>query len=112
MAACEKLAEVDTVLTADSVEWCPCGDLHQVLASGTYQLDEKAGLRRGALAMYEWNHSTCRYGNNLGLLRMLDIDAQYFFAFSLTRILEMESSVVSDGILDMKWYERQRDTST
>ena len=56
--ACEKLAEVDTLLTADSVEWCPCGDLQQVLASGTYQLDEKTGLRRGELAMYEWNHST------------------------------------------------------
>ena len=56
--ACEKLTEVDTLLTADSVEWCPRGDLHQVLASGTYQLDEKTGLRRGGLAMYEWNHST------------------------------------------------------
>lgn len=55
--ASEKLFEVDTVLTADTVEWCPRDGLHQVLAGGTYQLDEEAGVRRGALTLYQWNHS-------------------------------------------------------
>ena len=55
--ASKKLLEIDTVLTADSVEWSPCEDLHQVLASGTYQLDEKTGLRHGTLSLYEWNHT-------------------------------------------------------
>ena len=54
---CEKVFEVDTVLTADTVEWCPRDNLHQVLAGGTYQLDEEAGVRRGQLSLYEWNQS-------------------------------------------------------
>lgn len=45
------------MLTADTVEWCPRDGLHQILAGGTYQLDEKAGVRRGTLALYEWNHA-------------------------------------------------------
>ena len=58
--ACEKLFEVDTILTTDSVEWCPCDALHQLLSCGTYHLDEEAGLRRGSLSLYEWNRS--RFG--------------------------------------------------
>ena len=68
--ACMKLYEVDTALTADSVEWCPCESLHHVLASGTYQLDEKADLRRGALSLYEWNGS--RWVGCMHNLRMRD----------------------------------------
>ena len=101
--ACEKLTEVDTLLTADSVEWCPCGDLQQVLASGTYQLNEKTGLRRGGLAMYEWNHSTWVWS----WVHFLSAHAWWpvmFLHCRLTKILEKESSKISDGILDMKWY--------
>lgn len=52
--------EVDTVLTADAVEWCPHAGLEQILACGTYQLED-GGSRRGSLSMFEWSHETSRY---------------------------------------------------
>ena len=95
--ACEKLFEVDTVLTADTVEWCPRDGLHQVLAAGTYQLDEETGVRRGALALYEWNHS--RY-----LVRMRKNDAEITIgSCSLMQVLHSETKKITNGILDMKW---------
>ena len=97
--ACEKLFEVDTILTADSVEWCPFEALHQVLACGTYHLDEEAGLRRGALSLYEWNHSRLAALCMSFALAQLVMDIVY----SLTQILQPESKLISDGILDMKW---------
>ena len=54
MEVCKKLFEVDTTLTADSVEWCPLEGLEQLLACGTYQL-EKDGVRRGSLSLLQWN---------------------------------------------------------
>ena len=53
----QTLAKHDTVLTADSVEWCPCKELYHILACGTYQLDEKAGKRHGTLSLYEWDNA-------------------------------------------------------
>jgi len=53
MSCATKLQEFDTILTADSVEWCPCAGLEQLLACGTYQLEE-GGKRRGSLSFFEW----------------------------------------------------------
>lgn len=98
--ACKKLFEVDTLLTADSVEWCPCDVLHQVLACGTYHLHEEAGLRRGSLSLYEWNHSRL-----VGWLLVYMAFAHLVmeFAYSLTQVLQPECKLISEGILDMKW---------
>ena len=53
-------AEIDTVLTADSVEWCPHSGFEQILACGTYQLED-GGSRRGSLSMFEWVQATSQY---------------------------------------------------
>lgn len=53
MNCATKLHEFDTVLTADSVEWCPHAGLEQLLACGTYQLEE-GGRRHGTLSILEW----------------------------------------------------------
>ena len=37
----EHIQSVDTVYSADSVEWCPISNYHHVLACGTYQLEDK-----------------------------------------------------------------------
>ena len=85
------------MLTADTVEWCPRDGLHQVLAAGTYQLDEETGVRRGALALYEWNYS--RY-----LVRMRKNDAEITIgSCSLMQVLHSETKKITNGILDMKW---------
>lgn len=54
--ATHMLLEVDTKLTADSVEWCPCPGLEQLLACGTYQL-ESGDVRRGTLSIYQFLRS-------------------------------------------------------
>ena len=48
---------VDTVLTADTVEWCPTPGLEEVLACGTYQLNEheNGNTRVGSLALFLWD---------------------------------------------------------
>lgn len=49
----QTLVKLDTILTADSVEWCPFEGFYNILACGTYQLDEKSGKRLGNLSLYE-----------------------------------------------------------
>lgn len=51
--------EYDTVLSADSVEWCPTPGLQHLLACGTYQLNEKDKLRHGSLLVFDWNGEKC-----------------------------------------------------
>ena len=48
-----KLLDFDTVLTADSVEWCPSSGFEQILACGAYQLEED-GKRHGSLRLFQW----------------------------------------------------------
>lgn len=59
-----KLAVCDTLLSADSVEWCPVSGLEEVLACGTYQLNQHEGVasRLGSLLLFTWD------GNKWGLL--------------------------------------------
>lgn len=48
----------DTVLTADSVEWCPVPGLEDILACGTYQLNQHEGgssTRLGSLMLFHWD---------------------------------------------------------
>lgn len=53
----EALVKVDTLLTADSVEWCPAAGLEDILACGTYQLNqhENSSTRLGSLLLFHWD---------------------------------------------------------
>lgn len=46
----ELLQEVDTILTPDSVEWCPLQAHNELLVCGTYQL--RGSERVGSLLLY------------------------------------------------------------
>lgn len=47
------LEVVDTVLYADTVEWCKDIRYASILACGTYQLVEDTGIRKGGVQLYE-----------------------------------------------------------
>ena len=47
----------DTVLTADSVEWCPTAGLEAILGCGTYQLNKEDSTRLGSLTLFKWDGS-------------------------------------------------------
>lgn len=69
------LGEVDTVFTADTVEWCPVPGLEGVVACGTYQLNQHEGssTRLGSLLLFLWDGSkwgVCRL-QRAGPLAML-----------------------------------------
>jgi len=51
-----QLTKLDTDYHADSVEWCPSENLEQVLACGTYQLNEKKNVREGSLSIFNWEN--------------------------------------------------------
>ena len=44
---------LDTVLTADTIEWCHHDGYRDVLACGTYQLSERTGEREGNVQLYQ-----------------------------------------------------------
>jgi len=46
------LEEIDTGLTADSVEWCPLDGHNELLACGTYQLT--GSKRIGSLLLFRY----------------------------------------------------------
>ena len=83
----KRLTEVDTLLTADSVEWCPTDTPIQVLAVGTYQLDETSGVRHGSLSLYSYS-PTCSTTCTSSVL---------------TDLLQDKTIGLHNGILDMKW---------
>lgn len=55
MAAEKQLAVFDTRLTADSVEWCPTPGSEEILACGTYQLNQQETVRLGSLTLFHWD---------------------------------------------------------
>ncbi len=75
------LLEMDTVLTPDSVEWCPMDSARPLIALGTYQLDEATRERRGSLSLYQY-----AYGE-----------------VALTQVAQNKTDDIKNGILDMKW---------
>ena len=44
---------VDTVLPADSLEFCPNSGFHDILVCGTYKLEELSGTRRGQCLVFK-----------------------------------------------------------
>ncbi len=78
------LVQIDTVLTADSVEWCPVSSTKQLLALGTYQLDEATRKRLGSLSLYQYSHEAT--------------------GDSLSQVAQSHTDSLRSGILDMKWY--------
>lgn len=79
----ETLIKIDTVLTADSVEWCPLDSVQPILTLGTYQLDEGTRERRGSLGLYTYDYKS----------------------ISLKQTAQSETEKLSTGILDMKWWD-------
>jgi len=78
----DTLIELDTVLHADSVEWCPASPCRDILAGGTYQLEQARKERIGAIRLYKLESQT---------------------ACSLAEIAKVETA----GVLDMKWCQHQ-----
>lgn len=56
------LVTVDTVFTADTVEWCPASE--DIFGCGTYQLDEPKSIRFGSLMLFSWNGLKCVFAHN------------------------------------------------
>ena len=44
---------VDTVLPADSLEFCPSSGFHNIFVCGTYKLEELSGTRRGQCLVFK-----------------------------------------------------------
>ena len=76
------VSELETRLTADSVEWCsgPSQLLSEIVAVGTYQLDEETGAKSGELSLLRSDPSCS--ATPLSILETRDTEA----------------------ILDMKWF--------
>lgn len=53
---------LDTVLYADSVEWCKDSRFNDILALGTYQLDEQTGHRIGGVRIYRLENGEGKKG--------------------------------------------------
>lgn len=93
--------EFDTLFTADSVEWCPTPGLEEVLACGTYQLNEHES-RVGSLMLFNWDGK-----KSVTIHYMISHSDYIILLCRLTRMLENETSKFSFGILDMKWLLRE-----
>ena len=76
------LVQIDTVLTADSVEWCPVDSVDQLLALGTYQLDETTRTRLGSLTLFSYNPQTT----------------------TLHPVAQEKTNILKQGVLDIKWF--------
>jgi diphthamide biosynthesis protein 7 len=77
----ETLHTIDTVYSADSVEWCPVPGLQDHFVCGTYQLDKETDSkdnRKGTLLLFKYDHSE-------NILNKLD-------------------TVHTQAILDQKWH--------
>ena len=89
----------ESVLTVnpDSTEFCPLQDLRNLLAVGTYQLDEKTQDRHGLLHLYAIS------SKGLSKVQLADgtTDCTHHWQ------LEQTSAVPISGIFDMKWQVAQ-----
>lgn len=68
------LFQFDTILSADSIEWCPVKDYRQYVICGTYQLEKETRIGR-----------------------------IYLFKNSNNTLVEQLSKDTSSGIFDLKW---------
>ena len=77
----ENVVTLETEFCADSVEWCPFHPYHNILAGGSYQLEEANGdesaKRIGQIQLYLFDSSEAK--------------------------LSKKSCLDVDGVLDMKW---------
>ncbi|KAA6427585.1 MAG: hypothetical protein FRX49_02248 [Trebouxia sp. A1-2] len=85
----------ESVLTvnADSTEFCPLQDLHNLLAVGTYQLDEKTQIRHGLLHLYAMGSKWP------GEVHLADETTDRTHHWQLQQM----SALPISGIFDMKW---------
>lgn len=102
-----QLVAVDTVLTADSVEWCPVPGLEGVLACGTYQLNqhESSSTRLGSLLLFHWDGN--KWVGLAGCFADCILSCKCLICCRLARILENITTKYSFGILDMKWLVKE-----
>lgn len=89
----------ESVLTVnvDSTEFCPLQDLHNLLAVGTYQLDEKTQIRHGLLHLYAMS------SKRLGEVHLADETNDRTHHWQL----QQTSALPISGIFDMKWQVAQ-----
>lgn len=89
----------ESVLTvnADSTEFCPLQGLHNMLAVGTYQLDEKTQDRHGLLHLYAMSNKW------LGEVHLANAAADHTHHWQL----QQTSALPISGIFDMKWQVAQ-----
>ena len=89
----------ESILTvnADSTEFCPLQDLHNLLAVGTYQLDEKTQIRHGLLHLYAMS------SKRLGEVHLADESTDHTHHWQL----QQTSALPISGIFDMKWQVAQ-----
>ena len=95
---------LDTVLTADAVEWCHHHSYRSVLACGTYQLNERTGEREGNVQLYrlESGENWCVCSRRFRIKEL---------KYSLVSITHSSPELVGcqkceeihSGVLDMKW---------
>lgn len=72
----ELFESYDTILPADSVEWCPVNEFNNVFVCGTYKLDEMTKSKTGTINL---------------------------FALDKFYKIKLIQSVPEDAVLDLKW---------
>lgn len=84
--------EATLAVNADSTEFCPLDTLQQILAVGTYELDEETQTRYGELCVYRLETAS-------GNCNSQDAESICIPAWWMQRIQTFPMS----GIFDMKW---------
>nr|XP_018909587.1 PREDICTED: diphthine methyltransferase homolog [Bemisia tabaci] len=90
MEALKLETSMDTILFADSVEWCPILQFQNILVCGTYQQRDQGDTAEAD------GGASCR--ERVGCIYVLEIKT------NLT--VKVDQSLITAGILDMKWCDR------
>lgn len=87
------LHSIDTVYSADSVEWCPHEPHHDLFVCGTYQLEDASQVDEGQSQF----DTKCKRKGRI-----------YFFRFDATAESLIEVfQVETNAILDQKWHPKE-----
>ena len=84
--------EATLAVNADSTEFCPLDTLQQILAVGTYELEEETQTRHGELCIYRLETASGNCNNQ-------DAESSRIPAWQMQRIETFPMS----GIFDLKW---------
>lgn len=84
---------IDTVYSADSVEWCPHANYQDLFVCGTYQLEDTTQQEEGQSQF----DTKCKRKGRIYLFRFKTSDE------SLTEVFQIETN----AILDQKWHPKE-----